>query len=98
MGAYAPPDDVQDFADFVTAVAGRYRGRVRYYQIWNEPNIYPEWGNYPISPEDYTALLAAGAVDVERMITQRFTLDQAVEAVDFAEKNKETAIKVMVNA
>lgn len=44
------------------------------------------------------ALLAAGAVDVERMITQRFTLDQAVEAVDFAEKNKETAIKVMVNA
>ena len=61
VGTYAPPDDVQDYADFVTAVVSRYRGRVRYYQLWNEPNIYPEWGNYPISPEDYTQLLAAGA-------------------------------------
>jgi hypothetical protein len=61
VGTYAPPDDAQDFADFVTAVVSRYRGRVRYYQLWNEPNIYPEWGNYPISPEDYTRLLAVGA-------------------------------------
>lgn len=44
------------------------------------------------------ALLGGGLVDVESMITQRFTLEQAPEAVDFAEKNKETAIKVMVNA
>jgi hypothetical protein len=61
VGSYAPPDDYQDYADFVSAVVSRYRGRVRYYQIWNEPNIYPEWGNYPISPEDYTRLLQAGA-------------------------------------
>ncbi len=61
VGAYAPPDNVQDFADFVTAVVSRYRGRVRYYQLWNEPNIYPEWGNYPILPEAYVELLRAGA-------------------------------------
>ena len=60
-GSYAPPDNVQDFADFVTAVVSRYRGRVHYYQLWNEPNIYPEWGNYPISPEAYVDLLWAGA-------------------------------------
>lgn len=60
-GPYAPPDDTQDFADFVAALASRYRGRIRYYQLWNEPNIYPEWGNYAISPEDYTRLLCAGA-------------------------------------
>ncbi|MBX3014487.1 MAG: cellulase family glycosylhydrolase [Caldilineaceae bacterium] len=61
VGTYAPPDDVQDFADFVGAVVERYRGRIHYYQLWNEPNIYPEWGVYPISPEAYTQLLKAGA-------------------------------------
>jgi polysaccharide biosynthesis protein PslG len=64
VGSYAPPDDFQDFADYVYAVASRYRGQVRYYQLWNEPNIYPEWGNRPVSPEEYTALLKAGAMAV----------------------------------
>lgn len=61
VGSYAPPDDYQDFADFVAAVVSRYRGRVQYVQLWNEPNIHPEWGVYPISPEQYTELLKAGA-------------------------------------
>lgn len=61
VGTYAPPDHVQDFADFVSAVVTRYRGRIHYYQLWNEPNIYPEWGVYPINPEAYTELLKAGA-------------------------------------
>ncbi|HIQ06756.1 MAG TPA: hypothetical protein EYH31_13940 [Anaerolineae bacterium] len=60
VGTYAPPDDYNDFGDFVYAVVSRYRGRIRYYQLWNEPNIYPEWGSYPISPEDYTRLLRTG--------------------------------------
>ena len=37
-GAPAPPSDLQDWRDYVTAVAQRYRGRIRYYEIWNEPN------------------------------------------------------------
>ncbi len=61
VGSYAPPDNYQDYADFVRAVVSRYRGRIHYYQIWNEPNIYPEWGNYSISPEDYVHLLKLGA-------------------------------------
>jgi len=61
VGPYAPPDDYQDFADFVHTLVSRYKGRVRYYQLWNEPNIYPEWGNYAISPEDYTRLLCLAA-------------------------------------
>ncbi len=57
VGTYAPPDNYEDFGDFVAAVVARYRGRVRYYQIWNEPNIYPEWGERPVSPEEYVELL-----------------------------------------
>ncbi len=52
-----PPDDFEDYGDFVYAVVSRYRGRIRYYQIWNEPNIYPEWGNQPVDPEAYVRLL-----------------------------------------
>jgi len=61
MGAHAPPDDFDDYGDFVAAVVERYRGRVRFYQIWNEPNIHPEWGNYPIDPEGYAELLKIAA-------------------------------------
>ncbi len=61
VGPFAPPDDYQDFADFVSTLVSRYRGRIRYYQLWNEPNIYPEWGHYAISPEEYTRLLCTAA-------------------------------------
>ncbi len=60
IGAYAPPDDYTDFGDFVSAVVSRYKGRIKYYQIWNEPNIYPEWGEQPVDPEAYTELLKIG--------------------------------------
>lgn len=61
VGTFAPPDNDQDFGDFVGAVVARYKGRVRYYQLWNEPNVNPEWGVYPINPEKYTQLLKVGA-------------------------------------
>ncbi|NDJ53460.1 MAG: cellulase family glycosylhydrolase [Chloroflexi bacterium] len=57
MGAFAPPDDFADFARYAAVLAEHYRGRITYYQIWNEPNIYPEWGEYDVNPVDYTDLL-----------------------------------------
>lgn len=57
IGTRAPPDNFEDFADFVYAVVSRYKGKIRYYQIWNEPNIYPEWGEQPPDPEGYVELL-----------------------------------------
>jgi hypothetical protein len=57
LGTLAPPDDYADYGDFVYAVVSRYKGRIKYYQIWNEPNIYPEWGEAAVDPEAYTELL-----------------------------------------
>jgi len=57
VGSLGPPDNYQDFGDFVYAVVSRYRGRVRYYQIWNEPNLSPEWGNRPVNAAEYVELL-----------------------------------------
>ncbi len=57
VGALAPPDNYNDFADFASAVADRYKGRIRYYQVWNEPNGNDEWGLGDVDPEAYTKLL-----------------------------------------
>jgi len=56
-GTLAPPDDWEDYYTFLRITAERYRGRITHYQIWNEPNIYPEWGNNPVDPEGYAAVL-----------------------------------------
>ncbi len=58
LGDFGPPAKFKDFADFVVALAQRYKGRIRYYQIWNEPNIYPEWGEQRSNPEDYARCCA----------------------------------------
>lgn len=55
-----PPDHIQDFADFLHALATRYKGRIHAYEIWNEPNLAREWGNKPPNPQEYVALLKAG--------------------------------------
>jgi len=52
-----PPDSLDDYGDYVYEFVKRYRGRIDYIQIWNEPNIFPEWGNRPVDPAQYVDLL-----------------------------------------
>jgi hypothetical protein len=61
-----PPDNYQDYADFVRAFVARYAesspiGRVHAIQVWNEPNLTREWGAaLPIDGKaagDYVRLL-----------------------------------------
>jgi hypothetical protein len=52
-----PPDDLADYGDFVYAFVDRYRGRVGYIQIWNEPNLTAEWGFQRVDAVAYTRLL-----------------------------------------
>ncbi len=55
----SPPADFADYGAFVYAVVSRYRGQIQHYQIWNEPNIWPEWGDQPVDPDGYAQLLEA---------------------------------------
>ena len=66
-GDLAPPDDFQDFVNYAVAVAERYRGRITHYQVWNEPNIYPEWGNSFVEPARYTELLCRTYAALKRV-------------------------------
>ena len=57
LGDFGPPAQFEDYADYVAAVVTRYKGRIQYYQLWNEPNIYPEWGDQRVNPEDYARMM-----------------------------------------
>lgn len=50
------PDNYEDFGDFVATVVERYKGKIQYYQIWNEPNLGSEWGK-GADPKAYVRLL-----------------------------------------
>jgi len=52
-----PPDDFADYGQFVYRFVEHYKGRVQHIQLWNEPNLYIEWGNRPVDPADYVRLL-----------------------------------------
>ncbi len=52
-----PPANYEDFGDFCYALASRYKGRIRAYEIWNEPNLAREWGGRRPNPAEYAALL-----------------------------------------
>jgi hypothetical protein len=68
-----PPDNPQDLADFFTALATRYKGRIRAYEVWNEPNLAREWGGKAPDPGAYIKLLriayaAIKAADPDAMV------------------------------
>jgi hypothetical protein len=66
--ANGPPDNYQDYADFVGAFVTRYSstssiGRVNAVQMWNEQNLNIEWGGAAINQQqaaEYVKLLKAG--------------------------------------
>lgn len=57
--AEGPPQNPQDYADFVGAFAGHFCGRgVGAIEVWNEENLWYEWGNEPLDAGRYMQLLA----------------------------------------
>lgn len=60
------PADVADYARFVGEAVRHFKGRVRFFQIWNEPNLSSEWDWRPVDPAAYTALLVAAAREARR--------------------------------
>lgn len=61
------PGNINHFADFLTAMATRYRGRIHAYQVWNEPNLAREWGNKPPNAGEYTQMLRVGYQAIKKV-------------------------------
>jgi O-antigen ligase len=62
---FAPPQEVSDYGAFVAAFARRYQASIDHYEIWDEPNIAPHWGNSIIDPGDYVRLLREGYLQIK---------------------------------
>lgn len=52
-----PATNDADYAAFVRALAGHYRGQVQAYEIWSEPNVQREWIGKPLGAATYMNLL-----------------------------------------
>ena len=57
-------EQIQAFTKYVAWMVNHFRGRVEYYEIWNEPNI--EYWNPTASPEEYGRLFKASAAVIHR--------------------------------
>lgn len=57
-GGDSPLKDYKDLADFTNALLDHYKGRIKYVQMWNEPNLAAEWiPGKPADPSGYAAML-----------------------------------------
>jgi len=54
-----PPADPNTYGTFMREMAARYKGRVKAYEIWNEQNLYYEWGGrgHKLNAARYVELL-----------------------------------------
>lgn len=53
-GSAGPPKEVADWENYVSKVVERYKGRIAYYELWNEPNIKKFFRGSPASLADLT--------------------------------------------
>ncbi len=73
-----PPANYRDYGDFVEAVARRYRGKIKHFQIWNEPNLHGEWGGHPVNPAEYTELLKEAYTRIKAVDPQAVVITAAL--------------------
>ncbi len=74
-----PPQNPQDYADFVRAVAARYCGRsLKAIEVWNEQNLHYEWGNEPIDPARYMQLLKAAYTAIKQVCPSMIVISGAL--------------------
>lgn len=62
----APPARMQDFANFVTALVTRYQGKIKFYELWNEP--YDSYGNGLVISPSAMAAMTTNAYNIIRSI------------------------------
>lgn len=55
-GAQAPPRQMEYWREYIRVVASRYRGRIRFYEVWNEPD---QPGFFSGTPQQMVALSKA---------------------------------------
>jgi hypothetical protein len=63
-GCKEPPSNIQDWEDYVRAVGTRYKGKIKYWEIWNEV----DWGGFYNGTADQLIQMTQIAHDVLKSI------------------------------
>ncbi|MBE2220350.1 MAG: O-antigen ligase family protein [Anaerolineae bacterium] len=63
---FAPPANPNDYAQWAGEFARRYGDQIQTYIIWDEPNLTTHWGNQPVNPAEYAALLTAASAAIRQ--------------------------------
>jgi polysaccharide biosynthesis protein PslG len=86
-GVDGPPDNLADFAVFMSQLATRYKGQVRAYEIWNEQNFSREWGGGQINAGAYVELLKVGYEAVKAADPNAIVVSGALTPTGFTDPN-----------
>jgi hypothetical protein len=74
-----PPADPNTYAAFVGALAGKYCGSaLKAIEVWNEQNLHYEWGNKPLNPGEYVALLAPAYAAIKAACPSMYVISGAL--------------------
>lgn len=85
LGASGAPKDMNDWRDYVRTLATRYVGKIRYWELWNEPDFSLHWVGTPqqlvemarIAREELKA-----ADPANQLVGPGFTAGQGMAALD----------------
>jgi hypothetical protein len=75
-----PPQNPQDYADFLKRLIAHVGNKIEYYEIWNEPNVPRFW--YSPDPAVYTRLLQAAYQTIKAENPSAHVLAGAISGTD----------------
>jgi hypothetical protein len=82
VGCAGPPANLQNFTNFVTALATRYKGEINYYELWNEGNRSAAWSG---TTADFVALAQTAFQTIKSIDPNAKVLSPSASAAsDFA--------------
>lgn len=76
-GTAQPPQRMSDWADYVRAIAERYRGRISGYEVWNEPTS-PQF--FTGTPRQMAQMTDVAAATIRSVDDSAFVLSGSVQA------------------
>jgi uncharacterized protein YraI len=74
-----PPADPNTYAKFVGAVAGHFcNSPLKAIEVWNEQNLWYEWGGKPLNAGDYVALLGPAYAAIKNACPSMYVISGAL--------------------
>ena len=84
-GASGAPKDMNDWRDYVRTLATRYAGKIRYWELWNEPDFKPHWVGTNAQLVEMARIAAEelhAADPQNRLVGPGFTAGQGMTGLD----------------